>query len=75
MLAQLKRNAFGQAETVHHLEHDLQREQLALEGSKKRIEDINHKLRDAKRRLEQLEHDVRQAEDELRRKTANQRRE
>jgi len=73
MLAQLKRSAVGQAETVHALERELHREQLALEGTKKKIEDLNHKLRDAKRRLEQLNQDARKAETEVARKIANER--
>lgn len=70
-LAQLKRTAEWQAQEVRHLERDLQSAELALEGAKKKVAELQKKLVDGKRKLQQLNTDVIKAQEEYRRKSAN----
>ena len=72
--AQMKRTAEWQAQEVRHMEKDLQSAELALEGAKKKVSELQKKLTDGKRKLQQLNTDVMKAQEELRRKTANERR-
>lgn len=70
-LAQMKRTAEWQAQEVRHLERDLQSAELALEGAKKKVAELQKKLVDGKRKLQQLNTDVIKAQEEYRRKSAN----
>jgi len=72
-LAQLKRQLAWHAEETHHIDADLQRAKLALEGAKKSVEELTKKLTDSKRKLEQYNHDIAIADEEARRKLANER--
>ena len=72
-LAQLKRQLAWHAEETHHLDLDLQKAKLALEGAKKSVAELTKKLTDSKRKLEQYNHDIAAADEEMRRKLANER--
>jgi hypothetical protein len=72
-LAQLKRQLAWHAEETHHIDRDLQSAKLALEGDKRKVEDLTKKLADSKRKLEQFNHDISVADEEARRKLANER--
>jgi hypothetical protein len=72
-LAQMKRTAEWQAQEVHHIERDLQAAELALEGTKKKVFELQKKLVEAKRKLQQLNTDAMKAQEEVRRKIAEDR--
>jgi peptidoglycan hydrolase CwlO-like protein len=72
-LAQMKRQLAWHAEETHHIDQDLQRAKLALENSKKSVEELTKKLTDSKRKLEQFNRDIATADEEMRRKLANER--
>jgi peptidoglycan hydrolase CwlO-like protein len=72
-LAQLKRQLAWHVEETHHIDQDLQRAKLALEGAKKSVEELTKKLTDSKRKLEQFNRDIATGEEEVRRKFANER--
>ena len=72
-LAQTKRQLAWHAEETHHIDQDLQRAKLALEGAKKNVEELTKKLTDSKRKLEQYTRDIAAADEEMRRKIANNR--
>ena len=70
-LAQMKRTAEWQAQEVRHTERDLQSAELALEGAKKKVAELQKKVVEGKRKLQQLNTDVMKAQEEFRRKSAN----
>lgn len=72
-LAQLKRQAEWYAEQVRHSERDLQTAELALEGDKKKVEQLRKKLTESKQRLDVYKQDVVRGEDEVRKKIAENR--
>ena len=72
-LAQLKRQLAWHEEETRHIDRDLQSAKLALEGAKKKVEELTKKLTDSKRKLEQYNHDIAVADEEARRKIANER--
>jgi peptidoglycan hydrolase CwlO-like protein len=72
-LAQMKRQLAWHAEETHHIDRDLQSAKLALEGAKKKVDELTKKLADSKRKLEQFNHDITVADEEIRRKIANDR--
>ncbi len=72
-LAQMKRTAEWQAQEVRHVERDLQSAELALEGEKKKVSELQKKLIEGKRKLQQLNADAMKAQEEVRRKIAEDR--
>lgn len=74
VLAQMKRTLEWQAQEVHHMERDMQAAELALEGSKKKVEELRKKIIEGKRKLQQMNADVLKAQDEVRKNAANERR-
>ncbi len=73
-LAQLKRQAEWYAEQVRHSDRDLQAAELALEGAKKKVEELRKKHAENKRKLDVYRQDVVRAEADVRKKIADDRR-
>ena len=73
-LAQMRRTLEWHAQEMHHTQHDLQTAELALEGEKKKVEELRKKLVESKRKLDQLNQDIARADQELRKKMADERR-
>ena len=72
-LAQLKRQAAWHAQELHHSERDLQTAELALEGDKKKVEELRKKFAENKRKLEVFNQDVMRAQEEVRKHVASER--
>jgi hypothetical protein len=73
-LAQMKRTLEWQAQEVRHTDRDLQSAELALEASKKKVEELRKKLVLEKRKLDQMNQDIVHADQEMRKKAADDRR-
>lgn len=73
-IAQLKRQMAWQAEQVKHGEMDLHSAELALEGAKKKAEELKKKIELDRRRLDQLKIEVTKAEEQARKEASNKRR-
>ncbi len=73
-LAQMKRTLEWQIQETRHVDRDLQSAELALEGAKKKVEELRKKLVESKRKNDQMSHDVAQAEKEVREKAYKDRR-
>ena len=69
-LAQLKRQEAWQAEELRHTQHDLQVAELALEGDKKKVEELHKKVTEGKRRHDTFAQEVMRAQEELRKAQA-----
>ena len=69
-LAQLKRQEAWQAEELRHTEHDLQVAELALEGDKKKVEELHKKVTEGKRRHDGFVQEVARAQEEVRKAQA-----
>jgi septal ring factor EnvC (AmiA/AmiB activator) len=72
-LAQMRRTLEWQAQETRHVQHDLQTAELALEGEKKKVEELRKKLVDSKRKLDQMNQDVARADQEVRKKMFEER--
>jgi septal ring factor EnvC (AmiA/AmiB activator) len=73
-LAQMKRTLEWQTQEVRHTQQELNSAELALEGAKKKVDELHKKLVEGKRKQEQMSHDVAQAEKEVREKQFKERR-
>lgn len=73
-IAQLRRQVAWHEEEVRHLDRDLQSAELALEGDKKKVEDLRKKLAEKKRKLDVYKQDVLKADEALRRKVMEDKR-
>ncbi len=73
-LAQMKRTLEWHVQEVRHMQQELGSAELALEGAKKKVEELRKKVVEGKRKQEQMSHDVAQAEKEVREKAFKDRR-
>ncbi|HEV3245135.1 MAG TPA: hypothetical protein VG102_02165 [Candidatus Paceibacterota bacterium] len=73
-LAQMKRQLAWQVEETKKIEHELHTTELALEGDKKKSEELRKKLIENKRKIEQYKLETQQAEEQLRKQTFQQQR-
>lgn len=73
-IAQMRRQVAWQAEQVKHCELELHTAELALEGAKKKTEELKKKLVLDTRRLDQLKTDVTRAEEQARKEASAKRR-
>lgn len=73
-IAQMKRQVAWYDEELRHLERELQSAELALEGNKKKVEELRKKKVESKRKLELFKQDVVKAEEVSRRAAMEERR-
>lgn len=73
-IAQLRRQMAWQAEQLGHEERELQSALLALEGTKKKIDELQKKIVMDKRRLDQYKVEVQRAEETMRKAASDKRR-
>ena len=73
-IAQMKRQVAWHEEELHHTDRDLQSAELALEGNKKKVEELRKKKTELKRKLDLYKQDVLKAEEASRHAAMEERR-